>query len=125
MKSERKKKTSIYAAVIGLLFVAVISVLLAFVSKDKLGTFNFISGGTGFLRIMQTDTEYVQIQSSPKIILTDSDNSLDIFVSEIQSEGYTYLPEEQMGGMLVIEKDGKKETVSYSVNEYIGKFVWN
>ena len=120
----KTKKKAILCTVI-ICFVIIVSVLLAFVSKDKFGTFNFISGGTGFLRIMQKDAEYVQVQSNPRVILTNPDNSFEMFISIIESEGYTYLSEEGTGNMLVIEKDGVKETVSFSLNGYIGKFVWN
>ena len=89
----------------------------------------------------------MEIQSSPRVILATPDNTKETFISIIESEGYTLISDESnknintdnmeytikntyMGdfkptdGTFIIEKDGKREYVSWSSNKYYSKFVW-
>lgn len=105
--------------------ISVILILTAsFVSYLKFNTPNFFSAGIGLIRIMITDTPYTEIQKSPRVIIAQPENSAELFLEFVESEGYTYLEEEQMGGMLIIERDGKKENVFYSLNGYFSKWTW-
>lgn len=105
-----------------IIFIAAVAVIIAacFVSFDKFGTFNFIKGGIGFARIALTDTDYVEIQKSPRIVLT---KNTEVFFDKIEDEGYEYV--EQMGSIHTIEKDGKSENVSSHVNGYFTRWTWN
>lgn len=104
--------------------VAVVIIIAAcFVSFDKFRTFNFIRGSIGFAQIMLTDAEYVEIQKSPRVVLTKSENNREIFIELIKSEGYEYV--EQMGSGHIIEKDGEREFVISNYNGYFTRWSWS
>ncbi len=107
-----------------IIFIAAVAVIIAacFVSFDKFGTFNFIKGGIGFARIALTDTDYVEIQKSPRIVLTEN---AEVFFDRIEDEGYEYIEHNQMGSSHTIEKDGKTELVISHNNGYFTRWTWN
>lgn len=113
MKKEHKE------IIIGAVAVVII-IAACFVSFDKFRTFNFIRGGIGFAQIMLTDDEYVEIQSSPKVVLT---KNIDAFFETIEGEGYEYV--EQNGSSHIIEKDGKTELVLSHSNGYFTRWTWD
>lgn len=116
MKKEHKE------IIIGAVAVALIAIS-CFVSFDKFGTFNPIKGSIGFARIMFADEKYVQVNDSPRVFLTNPENSTEIFKEIIESEGYEYV--EQMGSGHVIEKNGEREHVSSRINKYVGRWSWD
>lgn len=104
--------------------VAVVIIIAAcFVSFDKFRTFNFIRGGTGFAQIMLTDAEYIEIQKSPRVVLTKSENNREIFIELIESEGYEYITNDGSGHH--IEKDGESELVFSNHNGYFTRWAWS
>ena len=114
---KRYTKIIIGAATVILLITA------CFVSFDKFNTFNFIRGGIGFAQVMLTDTECVEIQKSPRVVLTKTENNRKIFIEMIEEEGYEYV--EQIGSGHIIEKDGEKEFVISNYNGYFTRWTWN
>lgn len=121
MKLKSKNKRLII--VIGILLTLLIA-LSSFISIYKFNAKNPFKVGIGLIQIFATDKEYVEIQSSPKVIISKSDDWFEIFMDYISSEGYTYLENERMGAIHVIEKDGIKELVGLTVNGYYSKWVW-
>lgn len=111
-------------AIISVVLVTFLSLTASFVSYISFNAPNFISSGIGLIKIMASDTPYVEIQSSPRVIIAQPQDSMDLFLDFVESEGYTYLADEQSGGLCVIEKDGKKENVFFAVNEYYSKWSW-
>ncbi|MDE6020732.1 MAG: zf-HC2 domain-containing protein [Ruminococcus sp.] len=119
-KRIRNRRIAIFSAVLAVFLVFTAS----FASYVKFSTPNFFASGRGLMQIMASDTPYVEIQSSPRVIIAQPQNSWDLFLEFVESEGYTFLDEEQMGANCVIEKDGKKEHVWFSVNGYYSKWSW-
>lgn len=119
-KKIKKLRIGIVAAVL----VVFLTLTASFVSYLKFDSPNFFAAGIGLIRITLTDTQYVEIQNSPRVIIAKPQNSMQLFLDTVESEGYTYLADEQMGGMHVIEKDGKKEHVFFSANGYFSKWSW-
>ncbi len=104
--------------------VAVVLIVIScFASYDKFRTFNPIKGCIGYARIWIFDEQYVEVNDSPRAVLTNPENSKEIFTQIIESEGYEYV--EQMGSVHIIEKDGETEVVSSNINKYIGRWLWN
>ncbi len=130
--TERSVKVEKYSKKIRKLRIGIVSAVLAvllaltasFVSYIKFDTPNFFTAGIGLIRITLSDTQYVEIRRSPRVIIAKPQNSMQLFLDTVESEGYTYLADEQMGGMHVIEKDGKKEHVFLSANRYFSKWSW-
>lgn len=141
------KVKAIRILVTALMLVIVLSVPLLCFSANNFNTVNFISSGAGFISIVCTNTEYVEIQSSPRVIIAKPDNTEELFKSIIETEGYTFISSENSvsdksdnyiienirmtenskkdeSGTFIIEKDGKKEYVSWTSNSLYSKFVW-
>lgn len=117
MKKEYKE---IFAGSVAAL---IIIVLISFVSFEKLGTFNFIRAGIGFAQIQLTDIEYVEIQKSPRVVLTKSENNRKIFTEMIENEGYEYV--EQMGSSHIIENGDESEQIISNYNGYFTRWTWS
>lgn len=115
MKKEHKE------LIIGAVAVALIAIS-CFISFDKFGTFNPVKGGIGFAKIVILDENYAEVKDSPRVILTNTENSTEIFTEIIENEGYMYV--EQMGSGHVIEKDGEKEIVVANHNKYVVRWMW-
>ncbi len=102
-------------------FLIIIAVS-CFISFDNFGTFNFIKSGIGFAQIMLTDADYVEIQKSPRIVLSEN---TEVFFEKIEDEGYKYVEHKQMGSSHTIEKDGKTELILSHNNGYFTRWTWN
>ena len=103
--------------------IAVVLIIAScFVSYEKFRTFNPIKGGIGFVKIHIFDEDYFQVNDSPRVILTNPENSNEIFMGIIKNEGYDYI--EQAGSAHLIEKDGEREIVDSNINKYIGRWSW-
>ena len=112
--------------ILGILIILVVVVVIGtFISISKFGVSNPFKTAIGLTQIMFTETNYVQIQDKPRVIVSKSNNAYNLFLDTMKSEGYTYLEDEQMGSMLVFEKDGVREEVFFSVNAYFSKWKWN
>lgn len=121
--SKKEKKIRVWIAM-GIVIVFLLAIS-SYISYSKFNVVNPVSSGIGVVRILANNASYVEIQHSPKVILAQPENSLQMFKDYINSRGYTLLPDEQMGAMHVIEKDGKKEHVLVSVNAYFSKWQWD
>lgn len=119
LKGKNKKSIIIIAIVLTVLIG-----LSSFISIYKFNARNPFKVGIGIIQIFATDKEYVEIQSSPKVIIAQSNDWWETFENYISSQGYTYLEDERMGAIHFIEKDGVKEQVILSVNGYYSKWVW-
>ncbi len=103
--------------------IAVVLIIAScFVSYDKFRTFNPIKGGMGFAKIVIFDEDYAEVNDSPRVILTNPENSKGKFIEIIESEGYEYI--EQMGSVHFVEKNGEREVVTSNINKYIGRWSW-
>ena len=103
--------------------IAIVLIIAScFVSYEKFRTFNPVKGVTGFAKTAVFDEDYAQVNDSPRVILTNPENSKEKFIEIIESEGYEYV--EQMGSAHFIEKNGQRETVSSNINKYIGRWSW-
>lgn len=116
MKKEHKE------IIIGAVAVVLIAAS-CFVSYDKFGTFNPIKAGIGFAKTVIFDEDYAEVNDSPRVILTKSENSKEIFMEIIESEGYEYV--EQNGASHIIEKDGNGEAVISNYNKYVVRWSWD
>ncbi|MBQ8762640.1 MAG: hypothetical protein IJZ07_00875 [Clostridia bacterium] len=116
MKKEHKE------IIIGAVAVVLIAIS-CLVSYDKFRTFNPIKSGIGFVKIWILGEDYAQVNDSPRVILTNPENSKEIFMEIIESEGYEYV--EQMGSRHLIVKDGEREGISSNINKHIGRWSWD
>ncbi len=120
MKKELKE------IIAGSVAALIIIVLIGFVSFEKFDTFNFVRAGIGFARIQLTDTDYVEIQKSPRIVLVkDGGSSHKEFMAMLEAEGYEYDYEAQMGSSHILKKDGGTERVMSHSNGYFTRWTWN
>ena len=101
-----------------------LTLVASFLSRMEFNTANPFSCGVGLAKILFTDTDYVEIQQSPRVILAQPENSRDLMLNVMQNEGYTFLEDETMGSMHAFEKDGIRERLFFSVNKYFSKWIW-
>ena len=107
-----------------LMFVILIilSITGSFISRDKFGTYNFVSGGIGFARVCFLDEPYVIVQSNPPVFLYRYPFEM---VEELIEYGFSELPDERMGSMIVFENNGNKYGAHISINAYVSKIEFH
>ena len=116
----RKKRIVISAFAAILLLVVLLG--SCFVSYLKFDTANPFAAASGFIQIVAVGEGYVEIQSSPKVIIAQPNEEL--FIEYMESRGFTEVEREQMGSLRYFAKDEGMEAVSYSQNAYFSKWTW-
>lgn len=116
----RKKRIVISAFVAVLLLVMLLGSCL--VSYLKFDTANPFAAVSGFIQIVAVGEDYVEIQSSPKVIIAQPDEKL--FIEYMESRGFTEVEREQMGSLRYFANDEGMEAVFYSQNAYFSKWTW-
>lgn len=119
-KWNRKKRIVISAFAAILLIVVLLGA--CFVSYLKFDAANPFSATNGFFQIIVTDEDYIEIQSSPKVILAQPNDAL--FVEYMKNRGFTEIEEERLGGLRVFTNGEEKEWIAYSQNAYFAKWTW-
>lgn len=117
MKKWNKKMTIITISILIILLLG--SCLVSYLKFD---TANPFSAANGFVQITIANKDYVEVQRSPKVILSQPDDAL--FVEYMQSRGFTEVEEERMGALRVFTNGEEKEWIMYSVNGYFAKWTW-
>ena len=77
-----------------------------------------ISCGIALAKVNLTDTVCAEVRGSRKIFIVKP-GAGDAFYTAMREKGYEYLPEEQMGSMIVFEKDGVEYRGIYDAGGYI------
>ena len=96
----------------------------------KFSVWNPFSSCFGMLEILFTDKEYTIVQNTPNRVVFSktadtSNKSSGKFLDEyMESRGFYFVPEEQMGGILVYSNGSEKEYISFSINKYYSKWEW-
>jgi len=101
-----------------LVIIIILVITGSFVSRDKFGTYNFISGGIGFVKVYFLDEPYVIVQSNPPVFLYRYPFEM---ADELSDYGYSEMSDERMGSMLVFENKGNKYFAQISINAYVSK----
>lgn len=96
----------------------------------KFDVWNPFSSCFGMLKILFTNKEYIIVQNSPNRVAfsktSDTSNkSGQQYLDEyMESRGFYFVPEEQMGAVLVYSNGNEKEHISFSTNQYYSKWEW-
>lgn len=96
----------------------------------KFNVWNPISSCFGILEILFTDTKYTIVQNIPNRVVfsktadTSNKSSGQYLDEYMESRGFHFVPEEQMGGMLVYSNGSEKEYILFSTNKYYSKWEW-
>lgn len=99
-------------------------------SIAKFNVWNPFSSCFGMLEILFTDKEYTIVQNNPNRVVFSktadtSNKSGGQYLDEyMKSRGFHFVPEEEMGGMLVYSNGSEKEYILFSTNKYYSKGVW-
>lgn len=122
MKNLSRKKKSILILFIIAAILIVGLLVSCLVSYLKFDTANPFAAANGYIQIVYNDKEYVEIQSSPKVMLSQPN---DLLLKEfMESRGYTEIEEERLGGLRVFSNGTDKEWIMYSQNAYFSKWAW-
>jgi len=99
-------KRSIFKKVLLALIIAVVVIgTTSLISYASFGVANPIASGIGLFKVTFTDTTFAEVQNAPKVIFFKQDYGI---VKAMEEHGYVFLEDEQLGSMLVFEKDGIK-----------------
>ena len=96
----------------------------------KFSVWNPFSSCFGMLEILFTNKEYTIVQNNPNRVAFSktadtSNKSARQYLDEyMKSRGFYFVPEEQMGAMLVYSNGNEKEHVVFSTNKYYSKWKW-
>lgn len=122
IKKERKKSRRTVIAVIVSAIFSIVLLGSCFISYVKFNTGNPFSVASGCFRITILDEEYVEIQKSPKVVLTQPNE--EVFIEYMDLRGFTEIEDERMGAMRVFTNGEEKEYILYSINGYWSKCRW-
>jgi len=109
---------------------AVILLSATIFSIAKFNVWNPFSSCFGMLQILFTDKEYTVVQNIPNRVIFSktgdtSDKTSGQYLDEyMESRGFYFVPEEQLGGILVYSNSTEKEHISFSTNKYYSKWIW-
>ena len=107
------KFTSYYAKIkIGNLFV--------FLSYTVLKVVNPFTAGVGIVQVMYTDTEYVVIQTHPKIVFAKTGYSIETYM---QNQGYTKTNQE--GAKYTFSKEDEVQHIIAHGPGHFAKWYWD
>lgn len=120
----KAKKKSRKIVEITIIFAVLVIILLgsSFVSYVTFGTANPFSAASGYFQITVLDKAYVEVRTSPKVVIAQPDGEL--LTEYMRSRGFEEIEEEQMGGMRVFANGVEKEWISCSMNGYFSKWCW-
>lgn len=96
----------------------------------KFSVWNPFSSCLGMLQILFTNKEYTIVQNLPRKVAfskigDSSEKMAKEFLDEyMEDRGFHFLPEEQLGSMLVYSNGSKKELILFSANRYYSKWEW-
>lgn len=119
-KSKKRSRRFVIATLVFAFLV--IALGSCFISYVKFDTGNPFSVASGYFQISVLDKEYVEIQSSPKVILAQPND--EIFIDYMASRGFTEIEEEQMGSMRYFTNGDSKEAIWYAINGHYSKWCW-
>lgn len=125
MKKSMQKSKTVLFSVTAVSVVAVLMLSAAIFSSVKFGTINFFSSFPAMFSVLSGNDEVIVISDSPKILIGSPESSADKFSMYMSGIGYTLNEEEQLGGVLVFDKNGERQKVAHSVNGYysLWKFI--
>ncbi|MFZ2537850.1 MAG: hypothetical protein WAX04_02980 [Oscillospiraceae bacterium] len=119
LKSKKAKIIILSASII--ISIVILSMI---VSYTKFEVVNPISTGIGLAKITFTDTEYVELQESPKVIISKSDKAQDNLINYMRNRGFSEITENRLGSVLLFTNNDAQESIQFSVNRYYSKWRW-
>lgn len=118
----------------GIIIISVMCIVMLFgatiFSIAKFNVWNPFSSCFGMLEILFTDKEYTIVQNTPNRVVFSktadtSNKSSGRYLDEyMEGRGFKFVPEEQMGGMLIYSNGSEKEYILFSTNKYYSKWEW-
>ena len=90
-------------------------------SIAKFNVWNPVSSCCGMLEILFTDKEYTIVQNIPNRVIF-SKSSKQYLDDYMANRGFQFVPEKQMGGMLVYSNGREEEHIILSINKYYSIF---
>lgn len=116
-----RKKSKIGIVVIMTLFVCFgVSV---FTSSIKFGVDNPFTVIRGLYQVSFTDTEYVELQQYPKVIIAKP-MSNDLLIEYMENQGYSENEEGRMGAILEFTQTDHKKYIDFSANGLYSLWKW-
>lgn len=108
--------------IITVLFLALFGISIL-ISLEKFNVENPFSVAIGLYKITFTDTEYVEIQEYPKVIIAKPDNAGDLLYKYMEEKGY--IESDRFGAIIEFTQAESMNLVEFSVNGYYSLWKWN
>ena len=109
-------------------FIVIVSIILilsgtsVFISMSKFEVINPFSVAYGLYKITFTDTEYIEIQEYPKVIITKPDN-YEMINRYMENKGYSET--DRLGSMIKFTNSDNDVFVHFSANKYYSLWKWS
>lgn len=115
------------------IIIAICSVILlsaTIFSIAKFSVWNPISSCFGMLEILFTNKEYTVVQNFPNRVVfsktsdTSSKGAKEYLDEYMRNRGFEFVPEKQLGALLVYSNGNEEERIMFSANKYYSKWKW-
>ena len=116
--------------IIGIVICVVILLGATIFSIVKFNVWNPFSSCLGMLEILFTNKEYTIVQNIPNRVIfsktsdTSNKSGGQLLDEYMESKRFRFVPEEQMGAILVYSNGTEKECIVFSSNKYYSKWEW-
>ena len=121
--TQKKRIKLIIIIVCSILALGMLS--MSTLSFVKFGTFNYPKATMALFSIFNGNDKYVEIKSDPnKIIIATPDNAMQVFEKYVTDSGYTVMEDEQLGALIIVSQENKRQTVVFSLNKYYSLWRW-
>jgi hypothetical protein len=114
--------------IIVICFIILLSAIIF--SITKFNVLNPFSSCFGMLEILFTDKDYTVVQNIPNRVIfskvkdTSEKTGKQYLDEYMENRGFNFVPEEQMGAILVYSNGTEKEHILFSTNKYYSKWEW-
>lgn len=117
-----KNKKAFWSVIISAAVLLAALIGASVLSYAELGVLNPFSAANGLARVILTETEYVEIQQYPRVIVAKPDASL--LDEYMEAQGYERDEERQMGALCTFTDGNFEELVMYSQNKDFSAWRW-
>ena len=113
-----KVKKFVIILIVAVLFLGIGSII----SYSNFRVANPFLSASALYKVLFTETEYVQLQEYPQVLIAKPDGSLDEYM--LEKGDYKELEEAQQGALHIYSNGDSMDYIMVSVNKYFSLWSW-